>query len=197
MTTMALNKAFKCCDIYTSDLTSTDTDITFSKVAGRGQKTITFEQFHKLLDTLETTKTGFCRAAAVQKLATGLITYKGRPSLRETAADVRTLCSAVEFLGGGSEPQPDAGTLLAADVRESSSSASWLPTGTAPQQAGSPSVLMATDSPPVASKARAHKTGKLKPNVGAASAVFGDEASRLAFAVEAIKSGDTAALQVS
>merc|ERR1712070_226417 len=56
MTTQALTKTFKSNGIYTKKLTTTDTDIGFSKVATKGAKVIQYEQFHDLIHSFEAAK---------------------------------------------------------------------------------------------------------------------------------------------
>jgi len=50
MTTKNATKCFKDCKLYGKCLTTTDTDIAFSKVKTKGKSEITFDEFKKLLD---------------------------------------------------------------------------------------------------------------------------------------------------
>ncbi|XP_067933213.1 tubulin polymerization-promoting protein family member 3-like [Watersipora subatra] len=52
LTDKNLTKMFKDCKLYGKFLTTTDTDIAFSKVKEKGKKEITFTEFEKLLEDI-------------------------------------------------------------------------------------------------------------------------------------------------
>lgn len=52
MPTKGVNKIFKDCKLYGKSLTTTDTDITFSKVCDKGKKEINLKQFKALVTEL-------------------------------------------------------------------------------------------------------------------------------------------------